>query len=152
MVTIKACPLADIIGDAGFIDLHRDYAKECAIAGLPPPDEKLAAYGAIAQSSLFTVYGAFIEDRLIGFMAVLTPVIPHYGIAIAIAESLFVGAAFRSSRAGLALIRTAERHAQDAGSPGLLLSAPSGGRLARLLPLIGYRETNRAFFKEMSHG
>lgn len=152
MVTIKACPLADIVGDAGFIDLHRDYAKECAIAGLPPPDEKLAAYGAIAQSGVFTAYGAFIEDRLIGFMAVLTPVIPHYGIAIAIAESLFVGAAFRSSRAGLALIRAAERHAQDAGSPGLLLSAPTGGRLARLLPLIGYRETNRAFFKEMSHG
>ncbi|MDY0242697.1 MAG: hypothetical protein RBR34_11015, partial [Rhodospirillaceae bacterium] len=134
------------------VDLHRDYAKECAIAGLPPPDEKLAAYGAIAQSGVFTAYGAFVDGLLAGFMAVLTPVIPHYGVSITVAESLFVGAAFRSSGAGLALIRAGERHARDAGSPGLLLSAPSGGRLALVLPKMGYRETSRVFFKGMSNG
>ena len=53
---------------------------------MPPPDEKLAAYGMIEQSGVFTVYGAFVDGRLAGFMAVLTPVIPHYGIAIAVAQ------------------------------------------------------------------
>ena len=152
MVTIRACPLAEITGDAGFLDLHREYAQECALAELPPPDEKLASYALIEASGIFTIYGAFAEDALAGFVALLTPVIPHYGVSITVAESLFVGTVHRSSGAGLALIRAAERHARDAGSPGLLLSTPSGGRLELVLPKMGYRETSRVFFKGMSNG
>ncbi|MDR1684876.1 MAG: GNAT family N-acetyltransferase [Desulfovibrio sp.] len=130
-----------------------EYAAESSLAGLPDPQEKLSAYLALemAGSDVFTLYGALQGDTLIGFVALLTPVLPHYGIAIAVAESLFVGSAYRKSGAGLLLIRQAERRARELKSPGLLFSAPSGGRLSVLLPRIGYRETNRAYLKELSY-
>ena len=36
------------------------------------------------------------------------------------------------------------------GCPGLLVSAPAGGVLAKVLPRRGYAETNRVFFKELN--
>jgi GNAT superfamily N-acetyltransferase len=150
-VTIKPCTVAEIERNPHFLALAKEYASEAAIHGLPAPVEKLAAYRLIEASGCFQGYGAFLDnDKLIGFVAVLTPVIPHYGVAIAVSESFFVAAAHRKGGAGIKLLRAAERHARQAGSPGLLVSAPHGGRLARVLPHLGYRETNRVFFKEMA--
>ena len=151
-VTVRKCSVAEIEANDAFSSLWREYSAEAAIAGFPPPTEKLATYRLIETSGAFHAYGAFLAKRLVGFMAVLTPVIPHYGIAIAVTESLFVGSEHRKTGAGIKLIRTAERHAREAGSPGLLISAPMGGRLADVLPRLGYRETNRVFMKEVGHG
>lgn len=148
MLTVRPCTIAEIIGDQAFPALHREYAAEASLAGLPPPTEKLATYRAIEASGVFQAYGAFLDGALVGFVALLTPVIPHYGVAIAVTESLFVARAHRRSGAGLRLIRAAEAHARAQGSPGLLVSAPTGGRLAQVLPGLRYRETNRVFLKE----
>jgi GNAT superfamily N-acetyltransferase len=147
-VIIRRCSVAEVEQNANFPALAKEYAAESAIHGLPAPVEKIASYRLIEQSDCFHCYGAFLDEALIGFVVVLTPVIPHYGIAIAVCESFFVGQAHRKSGAGIKLLRAAERHARDARSPGLLVSAPCGGRLARVLPHLGYRETNRVFFKE----
>ena len=113
----------------------------------------MSAYQALEAggSTAFRAYGAFLGDVLIGFVVLLTPVLPHYGTAIAVAESLFVGSAHRKTGAGTLLIRQAEKRAKEMRSPGILFSAPSGGRLAVLLPRIGYRETNRVFLKGFAH-
>jgi len=96
---------------------------------------------------MFQTIGAFLGDKLVGFVAVLTPIVPHYGVVIAVTESLFVGKVYRRTGAGLKLLRAAEMHSIDAGSPMLTVSAPSGGVLAEVLPRLGYRETNRSFVK-----
>lgn len=149
-ITVKKCTVAEIEQNPNFPSLAKEYAAEAAIHGLPAPDEKIAAYRIIERSGLFQGYGAFLGEILIGFIAVLTPIIPHYGVAITVTESFFVALAHRKSGAGIKLLRAAEQHAKDARSPGLLLSAPSGGRLAGILPRLGYRETNRVFFREMT--
>ncbi len=152
-VVVRQTSVAEVFANQAFPALCREYAEESAIAGLPVPQEKLSAYQALeaSGSSAFCVYGAFLGDALIGFIVLLTPVLPHYGAAIAVAESLFVGSAFRKTGAGMLLIRRAEKRAREVGSPGMLFSSPSGGRLAVLLPRIGYRETNRVFLKEFAH-
>jgi len=147
-VMIRRCSVAEVEQNPNFPVLAREYAAESAIHGLPAPVEKIASYRVIEQSGCFHCHGAFLGDLLVGFVVVLTPVIPHYGIAIAVCESFFVGQAHRKSGSGIKLLRAAETHAREARSPGLLVSAPSGGRLARVLPHLGYRETNRVFFKE----
>ncbi len=158
MIVIRKCTIGEVAANAAFPALHREYAAEAALAGLPDPDEKLGAYRLIEPGGAFQAYGAFLVDGpaggdvLVGVAAVLTPVIPHYGVAIAVTESLFVAAAHRRTGAGVKLIRAAEKHARDAGSPALLVSAPVGGRLVRVLPRLGYRETNRVFLKEVAHG
>ncbi len=151
-LVVRKCAVAEIVDNTWFPALHQEYAEEAALAGLPDPTEKLDTYRLLESSTVFHVYGAFLGDALAGFVAVLTPVIPHYGVAIAVAESLFVGRAHRKTGAGLWLIRAAERHAREAGSPAILFSAPSGGRLERVLPHLGYRETNKVFMREVRHG
>jgi GNAT superfamily N-acetyltransferase len=151
--SVRRISVAEAFASPDFPALCREYAEESAIAGLPAPQEKLAAYQMLEAggSEAFCAYGAFLGEALIGFVALLTPILPHYGIAIAVAESLFVAKAHRKTGAGMLLIRRAEEHAREMRSPGLLFSAPSRGRLAALLPRIGYRETNRAFLKELGH-
>lgn len=152
MIVVRKCTLAEAQGNANFPALAREYAAESAIAGLPPPDEKIAAYHAIEASGIFHIFGAFLGETLVGFVAVLLPVIPHYGIAVGMTESFFVASEHRKSGAGIKLLRAAERLAHDAGSPALMVSAPFGGRLAEVLPGLGYRETNRVFMRELAHG
>ena len=146
---VRQIRVAEAFANPAFPALCREYAAEAAIAGLPDPQEKLAAYQLLEAtgSEAFCVYGAFCGDALVGFLALLTPVLPHYGVAVTVAESLFVAGAYRKSGAGMLLVRQAEQRARELRSPGILFSAPSGGRLAALLPRIGYRETNRIFFK-----
>lgn len=147
-VEIRKCTVAELKGEANFPALVQEYAQECAIAELPAPDEKMAMYDVIERSGIFQAYGAFSEAGLVGFMAVLTPVIPHYGVGVAVTESLFVGSDDRETGAGLKLLSAAERHAELAGSPALMVSAPSGGKLAEVLSLHpSYRETNRVFLR-----
>lgn len=148
---IRKCSAAEIRGNPAFPALAAEYKAEAAIAGLPDPDEKAASYGVLESSGCFNIYGAFLDGRLIGFVTVITPIIPHYGAAVGVTESCFVAQAHRKSGAGLKLLRAAETHARKAGAPGLLVSAPYAGRLAQILPRLGYRETNRVFFKETGH-
>ena len=70
---------------------------------------------------------------------------------LAVVESYFVASKHRKSGAGLALLREAERIASDRGAHALLVSAPHGGRLADVMPRVGYRETNRVFFRSLAH-
>lgn len=149
---IRKCTALEILSNPCFPALRDEYARESSIHGLPDPAEKMEMYVAMDGGGILHIYGAFWGDELVGFVAVLAPVLPHYGVTIAVTESLFVASAHRKTGAGLRLIRTAERHAKDIGSPGLLVSAPFGGRLATLLPRIGYNETNRVFLKRIHHG
>ena len=151
-VDIRKCAFGEVEGNTCFPALRQEYADECRLAGLPPPTEKLAIYHQLDTQPFFTVFGAFEETSLIGFVALLHPTVPHYGIVIAVAESLFVGKRHRRTGAGLRLIKQAEQYAAEISSPGILFSAPSGGILADVLPRIGYKETNRAFLKVFTHG
>lgn len=151
MITVRKATVAEIEGNENFSNLAKEYAEESAIHGLPPPNEKIAAYRVIEATGIFQAYGAFLGELLVGFIAVLTPVIPHYGIAITVSESFFVAKEHRKTGAGLKLLRAAHQHAVDAKSPGFLVSAPTGGDLAQVLPELGYRETNRVFFKEIEN-
>lgn len=148
-ITIRPCTASEVINSPEFPALRAEYAAESAVRGLPGPAEKEAMYQLMEANGAFQLFGAFLGAELVGFVAVLAPVLPHYGRIIAITESLFVAAAHRKTGAGMALIRQAERHAREIGSPGLLVSAPSGGRLCAILPRIGYHETNRAFLKNL---
>lgn len=145
---VRQISVAEAFANQAFPALCREYAAEAAIAGLPVPREKavrIPSPGEASGSDVFCLYGAFLGDELIGFVVLLTPVLPHYGAAIAVAESLFVGGAHRKTGAGMLLIRRAEKRAREVRSPGMLFSAPSGGRLSVLLPRIGYRKPT-AFF------
>lgn len=129
--------------------LLAEYAAESAIEGLPCPAAKFETYRELEERGLLQVLSAKDDGRLIGFLTLLAPVLPHYGITVAVTESFFVAGARRGTGAGLKLLRAAEELARHAGSPGLLVSAPFEGDLFKVLPRVGYTETSRVFFKRL---
>ncbi len=153
-IAINDSSVAEIEAAGRFRKLAAEYAAESAIAGLPPPNARREAYLHLERSGALHMISATKDGQLIGLIAVLMAVLPHYGVPVAVSESFFVAKAHRKTGAGLKLLRAAEDKARALGSPGLLVSAPFEGDLFQVLPRVGYRETNRVFFKsvEVAHG
>jgi GNAT superfamily N-acetyltransferase len=127
------------------------YALESAIEGLPRPHADADAYRLLATTGGLTVLAAMEGEALVGFMTLLVYGNPHYSAVLGVVESYFVAPAARSTGAGNALRETAERFAAERGAAGLLISAPLGGRLARVMEhTAGYRESNRVFFRKLT--
>ncbi len=146
-LVIRNCTISEIEAAPNISELLEEYACESSISGLPHPSAKGEVYKLIESTGALHTIAAFLDDMLIGFVTILASPLPHYGILIAVVESIFVTKAHRKTGAGLKLIREAERYAKSVRSPGLLVSAPYGGDLAEVLPSIGYVESNRVFFK-----
>lgn len=128
-------------------DILEEYASESSIAGMPAVAVKVEMYKHLEVAGAIHVVGAFLDDAIIGFITVLSPILPHYSALASVAESFFVAKIHRNTGAGLKLLKEAEIYAKNIGSCGLLVSAPIGGDLAEVLPRVGYRETNRVFFR-----
>lgn len=131
--------------------LLAEYASESAIDGMPPPAAKVETYRHLESAGMLHVFSATSDGELIGFITVLAPVLPHYGVPVAVSESFFVAKAHRGTMAGLKLLHEAEGKARALGSPGLLVSAPYEGKLFHVLPRLGYAETSRVFFKKVAN-
>ena len=147
-IDIRRISIDDLRTAPGIDALLRDYAAESSIDGLPVPKAEWLTYARMEHHGALHVIGAYLDGQLVGFCNVLVSLSPHYSVLIAVTESLFVGAAHRSTGAGLALLREAEAIAKEQGAAGMLVSAPLGGTLAAVLEVKkSYRETNRVFFR-----
>ena len=147
MVDIRGTTIAEMEAAPNMTALLDEYAAESAIKGLPAPAAKAEAYKDLERVGALYAIGAFLDGLLIGYITVLTPILPHYSAIVAVTESFFVAKEHRKTGAGLKLLREAEDYAKAVGSPGLLVSAPLGGSLAEVLGGVGYAETSRVFFK-----
>lgn len=129
-----------------------EYADEVRLEGMPPAKAKFETYDAMERAGMLHSFDARIDGLLVGFIAMLAIVLPHYNHVGCVTESFYVSKAYRQHLVGLKLLAAAEEKAAQLGSPGLLVSAPYGGKLFELLPRCGYVETNRVFFKKVAHG
>jgi GNAT superfamily N-acetyltransferase len=151
MLTIRQCTISQLEESPSFKSLLDEYAEESSIVGMPKHNAKMDMYRGLEAAGVIASFAAYVLDELVGFVVVLSPVLPHYGVTVSTTESYFVAKAHRSSGAGMELLRCAESHAKAIGSPGLLVSAPVGGALERVLPRAGYVQTNSVFFRGFGH-
>lgn len=140
---LEAAPNIQVILD--------EYAAESSprIEGLPRPMAKADTYKHLESTNTIYTIGAFLADLLIGYIIIVSPILPHYSIRIAVSESYFVLKAYRGTGAGNKLREAAEEWSKQAGAIGILMSAPLDGDLAEVLPRVGYSETGRVFFKSL---
>lgn len=146
-ITVSRSTLAEIESSPDLDALLAEYAAESANQAIGPMAPQMNAYRAMEASGLFHAFAAHRNGRLIGFLFLLTPILPHFGKVVGVTESYFVASAQRRGGVGTKLRLAAEEAAQAADAVGMLVSAPSGGRLAQVMPRVGYQETNRTFFK-----
>ncbi len=148
---VRPSTVAEITGAPEFGALIAEYAAESAIDGMPPPQARMSQYRELEAAGLLSVIAAVAATgELAGFISVLSAPLPHYGRTVAVSESFFVAKAHRASMAGLKLLAAAEALTAEIRSPGLLVSAPYASKLADLLPMVGYVETSRVFFKKVA--
>jgi GNAT superfamily N-acetyltransferase len=132
-------------------ELLRGYAAECAIANLPEPSPDWAAYEQMESAGAMTLLAARRGELLIGVCTVVMYRNPHYSQPMGVTESLFVTPEFRSTGAGMGLLRAAERIAKAAGAMCLFVSAPTSSALSRVLASHqSYKWTNLAFMRRFA--
>lgn len=139
--------VADIAVSPNLDALLAEYAAESANDEIGPASPQVDTYRALEVAGVLQAFAARADGRLVGFLFLLIPTLPHFGKVVGVVESYFVASAYRGTGAGLKLRVAAEEAARSAGAVGVLLSAPSEGRLSMILPRSGYRETNRMYFK-----
>ena len=107
-------------------------------------------YRQMEASGALQILGAFAPG-LVGLASILVYGLPHYnGRRVCAMESLYVFPSARKGGAGIKLLRAAEDLAASLGASALMVSSPIGGRLGRVLPLAGYRETSRVFIRGLA--
>jgi GNAT superfamily N-acetyltransferase len=147
MLEVRPCTVAEFFSAPNIDALLDEYAQESCIDGLPGHNPVQDTYRLLQDAGALKLICAYMADELVGFIFVLTSVNPHYAVNLSAIESYFVASTHRSSGAGLRLLREAEKLAAEQGAAAILVSAPTGGRLAEVMPRVGYRETNRIFFR-----
>lgn len=146
-IHVKPYAIAELEAEPNLAELLGEYAQESALEDLGTANPQFATYKQMEAMGVAHLLGAFEGDTLVGFLVLLVSVVPHFGKPIASTESYFVARAARKTGAGLKLLHEAEQIAREAGAVGFFVSAPMGSRLAQVLPGVGYRETNRLFFR-----
>lgn len=149
-ITVRSCTLEEIERSPTLADLLSAYGKESALSELGKSSPCMDTYRQMAASGVLHAIGAFAPE-LIGLATVLVFGLPHYGgKKIASMESIFVLPEFRRGGTGLKLLRAAEDCAKGNGAAALMVSAPIGSRLEKVMSHSNYRATNCVFTKRLA--
>lgn len=150
-VTVRTCRAVELELAPSFAALMAEYLAESGRAITADPSPQIATYK--AQEAADTMKFAGVWDgggELVGMLVVALSVVPHFGMTVATTETLFVSAKARKTGAGKALLSLADDMARESGAVGVLVSAPVGGVLAKVLPRSGFKHTNELFFKALT--
>lgn len=142
----------ELASAASFDALCAEYATESGrMAELGEHHVDANAYRAMEAAGVAQCIGAWdvgaYREELLGFGVVTLSVLPHYSKLVGCLVSFFLTASARKSGAGTQIREAAEHITQARGGLGLMISAPAESRLEVILPRIGYRATNRLYFK-----
>lgn len=113
-------------------DLIKEYAAECATSSIGRPNPQPETYEQLENSGLLRCFGLYRDAKLIGFASILLSPLPHYGVKVGIAESLFVTSSERGLGSGK-LLRNIEAYARASECVSILCSAPVGGAFEAFL-------------------
>lgn len=150
VVIIKRCTVAEIL-DPSNSYMIEEYAEECSIHLLSKPNAQFETYAKLEFAGAIECFGAYIGEKLIGFVCVMISNLPHYGCNVLIIESIFVLKAYRRGRTGLELIKHVELLAKNKNASSVFLSAPNGSVLSEICPKLGFEATNIVFCKKISN-
>ncbi len=139
-VTIQSVRFSVILDAPNSADLIRAYATECLV---PDSQPQPAIYAAMEKAGVLKCFAAYAGNVLVGFISILTAVMPHDGRLLATVESLFVSPDHRDTGAGNLLLDAAEEYARDSGCSKLAATARVGSAFDKVLTRrAGYKLTH----------
>lgn len=151
MIEVREMKAAELESFAEFPALAQQYAEETGYPEMPLPVPQRSKYYALEASGVLFSLGAINEvGELVGIISMIIAVMPHYGNKMAVGESFFVAPEHRKTRAGIKLLQAAEKVAKREKALACLITAQTNSTLCKIMPLVGYRDSNSVFFKRLS--
>jgi GNAT superfamily N-acetyltransferase len=150
MTEIRKLTVDEYYAEPNIAELWELYAEESHTKGLPPHNPQRQMYQGMENVGVLHTWGAYDDGKLVGFIALLVHVAPHYGAMLGTLESFFVHRYYRKGGTASKLLRAAEAKAKELGAVGLFASAPAGGKLEKAMLMFGYRHTNTVFFRGLT--
>lgn len=148
-VVIRECPADELATASNFDALCTAYAAESGIPELGTANVDIPMYRSMEAVGMGCCIGAWDGNELVGFGVLTLSVLPHFSKRIGCLISFFVASGARKGGTGTRIRHLAEAIATERGAVGMMISAPSESRLDVILPRIGYRATNRLYFKSL---
>ena len=145
---IQRVTVEELYAKPGFQDMIDEYAK-LAIKSLPTPLFQKENYLPLEAAGLLTAWCCMYGGIVVGFASCLISRIPHYGISIAIAESLFVREGVRGTGAGLRLIEAIEHHAGENKALAVFFNCPIGSEFKTVLERRNYSAETTTYVKSL---
>lgn len=141
MLNVRHCTIDELTNSSSLPALLADYT-ESSLPEIGTPNPQFQTYQRLEQVGLLFPFGAWEDERLIGFLLILITDLPHYGKLVAVSESYFVAKESRKTGAGLRLLNMAKEYAASQGAAAFLVSAPKGSSLEKVMEGLGWRNTN----------
>lgn len=130
MLEIKPVSYSEILDAPNSAELLDAYAKDCV---MPDYNPQRQIYAAMENSGALHCFGAYVHRTLIGFVSVITGVMPHNGKRMATIESLFALPSHRKLGTGDALLCAVEKFAVEGKYVALIYTARAGSSLEVVL-------------------
>jgi len=146
MIAIKKNSFITLKNDSSFLGLCKEYENEY-VEDMPPVKISNETYINIDKAGKLSIFCAYKENVLVGFLSLIISVLPHYDVNAGIVESFFVSKDYRKTGAGLILLKESENFAKEQGALVFLCSTPIESRLCTILPRKGYTKSDLVFSK-----
>ena len=146
-IEIRPCTVLDVVDASTYEALIAAYAQESALDDMPAPVPDVAMYYALEANGSLKIVGAFCNGELVGFMACALNYAPQYAAIVGMTMVFFVDQAHRTFGTGARMVEAMKVQAKAHGAVGLMIGAPAESRLAKAAPILGFKETNRLYFK-----
>lgn len=117
---IEQLTVDEIYARAGFTEMAYEYGR-ISDPLFPKPTIRKEDYLPLEKAGLLAVYGATRGGKLVGIATCVKGKIPHYGVSIAIVESLYLMREHRASGLGLRLLEACEDQARIWALPHIFI-------------------------------
>lgn len=133
MIEIKNVSFTEIYNNWNFKNLIDEISIDPDVIIQDTPIlVKVEAYKNMEASGTLQIYGAYSSDKVIGFISIMTPNLPHNVGKLVIVDAVFVSPLYKPTGAGLKLISEAEDFA-NSKEAGIIFSAGAESTLEKVL-------------------
>lgn len=152
---IEITCVGELAYDDGYKALIDEY-DEYKISGLIPMKSKYLHspkaqddYERLEKLGLLTIFRAVCGEKTVGIISIVDNQDPESLLNISFVESLYVLKEYRKTGAGIMLKRTAEQHATQRKSIGILMTAAPGSDFAKVLDGTEYVLQSLMYFRKL---
>lgn len=129
--------------------LLKEYAKDSKSSLAPNIKPSIEIYNNLENLGMLNCIALMSDKTMVGFIVLLTSMMPHYSEPATLVESIFILKEHRKFGTGKELIARAEKLVKDKGIKLMFLSAANGSRLEKATRFFGFKKTHATYIKRI---